>query len=84
MKELEDQDRERQNKRKLKEQKDIIEDDQLAKMRKQELEAARKRLQDKRDELKALIEKKAKDREDQIEEEKQRLYKMEKDMMERH
>lgn len=53
-------------------------------MRKQELEAARKRLQDKRDELKALIEKKAKDREDQIEEEKQRLYKMEKDMMERH
>ena len=84
MKELEDKERERQKQRRLKEEQEAREDEKTRSMREAELAAARKRLQLKREEVASLQDKRAKDHDDIIEAEKQRLYRIEKEMMERH
>lgn len=84
MKQLEGQELERQRNRDIKVQTDKLEEEKLAISREAELEAARKRLAQKQVDVKALIERKSKEHEEIIEDEKQWLFRIEKETMERH
>lgn len=84
MKELEELELARAANRKIKVEKQRLEDEQMRKNWDDELALARKKRDEAKIQVQLLLEKKAKEHDELLEEEKQRLFRIEKDMMERH